>query len=54
MTAYNNSHTIPHSEQVQKQKEERKKVLEGVYERRRMIAKRIYIKLRLKNRQGMI
>jgi hypothetical protein len=54
MTHYNFSHTIVPSEEVQKQKEERKKLLEEVYERRRIIAKRIYIKMRLQNRQGVI
>ena len=39
---YNFPHTIVSSEEVQKQKEERKKIIEGVYERGRIIAKRIY------------
>jgi hypothetical protein len=54
MTHYNFSHTKAPSEEVQKQKEERKKLLEEIYERRRIIAKRIYIKMRLHNKQRLI
>jgi hypothetical protein len=54
MTQYNFPHTIVSSEEVQKQKEERKKVIEEVYERRRIIARRINIKMRLQIRQGVV